>query len=87
MSSSCGSRKRASLRHQERSNREVSMSPLCGATCPKCAVRMRRTVVLDRFYCPSCGTALESNRTKARLMLAIICLAALPLIFGSWANW
>lgn len=44
---------------------------------------MSRTDVRERFYCPFCGTALESNRTRAKLIMAGISLVALPFVLSA----
>jgi hypothetical protein len=49
-------------------------------SCPNCSTRIRRKDVRDNFRCPSCGTALASNRTKARWMMFGIGLVSIPLV-------
>lgn len=61
----------------------MNMSSFFGAACPKCSKRMRRAIVRDRFHCAFCGTALESNRTRARLIMAGISLVALPFVLSA----
>ncbi|MHB1051433.1 MAG: transposase family protein, partial [Bacteroidota bacterium] len=67
-------------------------------SCPNCSAKIRRKDLKDTFHCRACGTALASNRTKARWVLFVICVVALPLmlfagqkialfIFGSDADF
>lgn len=58
------------------------MSSFFGIACPKCGNRMRRTIIRDRFPCGFCSTVLESNRTRAKLIMAGISLIALPFVLS-----